>query len=89
VVFLLFILDFFDLSGGEGFCGFFDEFAARGNGAAVVSHGARFGEVGEGGGGVWRIDIRMRLRRTPGTSENRCLAWSTHGPAAIHCSALL
>jgi hypothetical protein len=38
VVFLLFGELLFGLGCGERFCGFFDEFASLGNGAAVVSH---------------------------------------------------
>ncbi len=38
VVLLLLGLDFLDLGGREGGGGGFDEFAASGNGAAVVTH---------------------------------------------------
>lgn len=38
VVLLVLALDFFDLSGREGGGGGFDEFAASGNGAPIVTH---------------------------------------------------
>lgn len=63
-VFLLLRLRFFDLGCCARFGGFFDEFAARGNAAAVVAHGVWVG-AGEGlrvvewwwqfGLNLWRI----------------------------------
>lgn len=35
---MLLVLDFFSLRRGKGFGGFFDEFAPRGDTAAVVTH---------------------------------------------------